>query len=255
MSGKPSDPCELLEWDTAFFGFRIARARERLLDEPRAAEIDAWCRRNQVCCIYFLACPDCADSTRVAEQHDFRLVDIRMTLERDPAVPPQAELGRTFAGEIRSARPADMPALQQIARVSHTDTRFFQDPHFAKDRSAALYETWIKVSLEGYAHAVLVAELEGCPAGYISCHLESTLHEGRIGLLGVSGETRGQGVGASLVSRALAWFCDQGVRRVLVATQGRNVRAQRLYQRCGFVTSTVDLWYHKWYGSPGAACE
>ena len=32
-----------------------------------------------------------------------------------------------------------------------------------------------------------------------------------------------------------------------VVTQGRNIAGQRLYQRCGFLTRSVELWYHKWY--------
>jgi ribosomal protein S18 acetylase RimI-like enzyme len=33
---------------------------------------------------------------------------------------------------------------------------------------------------------------------------------------------------------------------VSVVTQGRNVAAQRLYQRAGFVTASTQLWYHRW---------
>ena len=45
---------------------------------------------------------------------------------------------------------------------------------------------------------------------------------------------------------ALDWFATQGVEKVTVVTQGRNGAAQRLYQRCGFVTGSIHLWYHKW---------
>jgi dTDP-4-amino-4,6-dideoxy-D-galactose acyltransferase len=50
-----------------------------------------------------------------------------------------------------------------------------------------------------------------------------------------------------LVDQALAWFAQQKVTRVQVVTQGRNILAQRMYQRSGFVTHTVKLWYHRWF--------
>jgi RimJ/RimL family protein N-acetyltransferase len=47
---------------------------------------------------------------------------------------------------------------------------------------------------------------------------------------------------------ALQWFADQGMDSMEVVTQGRNVAAQRLYQKCGFATKEVQLWYHHWFG-------
>jgi GNAT superfamily N-acetyltransferase len=91
-----------------------------------------------------------------------------------------------------------------------------------------------------------VAELDGVPVGYISCHLNES-RACRIGLVGVSAQARGQDVGKTLVFSALDWFLTQGAQEVLVVTQGRNYAAQRLYQCCGFLTQTVQLWYHKWY--------
>ena len=77
--------------------------------------------------------------------------------------------------------------------------------------------------------------------------------QGQIGLVGVSAEARGRGVGHALVNHALDWFTRNDVEAVAVVTQGGNVAAQRLYQRCGFLTESVQLWYHKWmpYGATG----
>jgi dTDP-4-amino-4,6-dideoxy-D-galactose acyltransferase len=36
------------------------------------------------------------------------------------------------------------------------------------------------------------------------------------------------------------------MRSVTGATQGRNIVMQRLFQKCGFVTRSVELWYHRW---------
>jgi dTDP-4-amino-4,6-dideoxy-D-galactose acyltransferase len=93
---------------------------------------------------------------------------------------------------------------------------------------------------------VLVAELDKQPVGYISCHLLDQA-KGQIGLCGVSKESQGKGIGLLLVSASLRWFVDHGVQRATVVTQGRNCKAQRLYQRCGFLTQSVQLWFHKWF--------
>ena len=62
-------------------------------------------------------------------------------------------------------------------------------------------------------------------------------------------QARGQGLGGTLVAGAVSWFAGEGLATVSVVTQARNVTSQRLYQRCGFVTRSVQLYYHKWYSA------
>lgn len=240
-------PCELLQWDTAFFGFRIARVCGDVLVPERIDQIDAWCRQNGIRCLYFLARSDDATTTRLAEDNGFRLVDIRMTLACQNSGSINAARDCPGHIQVRYAHPEDVPILQAIARESYCDTRFYYDANFPRQLCELLYKTWITLSCEGYADEVLIAILDGVPVGYVSCHLDREHGAGRIGLVGVSNRVRGQGVGQMLVRSALDWFATQGVQEVTVVTQGRNCAAQRLYQRCGFWTQTVQLWYHKWY--------
>ena len=95
----------------------------------------------------------------------------------------------------------------------------------------------------------LVVESEGLEVGYVTCHLkkDAKAQQGEIGLLAIGEEARGKGFGSCLVAAALDWFGEHGARQVSVVTQGRNVAAQKLYQRSGFVTDSVALWYHKWF--------
>jgi dTDP-4-amino-4,6-dideoxy-D-galactose acyltransferase len=65
-------------------------------------------------------------------------------------------------------------------------------------------------------------------------------------LVGVSEKARGRGLGRELLINAIRWFSAEGVEVVTVVTQGRNVGAQRLYQRCGFTTRSAELWFHRW---------
>jgi dTDP-4-amino-4,6-dideoxy-D-galactose acyltransferase len=53
------------------------------------------------------------------------------------------------------------------------------------------------------------------------------------------------------MSSAIIWFAKQGAEKIGVVTQGRNVSAQRFYQRCGFVTRSVGFWFHRWYSLTG----
>jgi dTDP-4-amino-4,6-dideoxy-D-galactose acyltransferase len=244
MSG--SDVCELLAWDSEFFGLRIGRVRAGVMTRELSAAIEAEAARARLDCLYFLADADQPGSVGLAEGAGFRLVDVRVELDLHfaPAADPTPGMP-----PLRLATPADAAILRAIARVSHRDSRFYQDGNFARERCDALYETWIDRSMQGWADAVLVAEQDGVAVGYITCSRRAD-GVGQIGLLGVEGRAHGAGHGTRLVRAALDWFQAAGCPRVIVVTQGRNVAAQRLYQRGGFKTSRMQLWWHRWFGAP-----
>lgn len=232
-------PCQVLDWDTEFFGFRIAR----LTGTPRSSvEMRAvldWCTAERVRCLYYLAPSDDADVMRIADEHRFGFVDIRLTLERqiDNHVAPSSN--------VRPFRQEDLISLTAIAKSAHTDSRFYYDGGFPRQRCDELYQLWIEKSCRGFAECVLVAEEDRRAAGYITCHCEG--ETGRIGLVATADWARGAGVGQQLVRSSLEFFQRRGVKRIQVVTQGRNTSAQRLYQRCGFLTRSVELWYHRWF--------
>lgn len=238
--------CSLLDWDSAFFGVRIARLHQDTLTPDEMRTVDAWCSENNVDCLYFLARSDEPPVIRTAQAGGFDLVDVRITFSRKLSVPALVTCGSREA-IVRPVRTTDVPALQRIARHSHTDTRFYADAHFPRYLCDALYETWIARSCTDYADSVFVAELESTPVGYLTCHLDLTYQAGNIGLVGVDKPAQGLGYGQALIGQALDWFAEHGVETVSVVTQGRNVPAQRLYQKNGFLTTSVQLWYHKWY--------
>lgn len=238
--------CRLLDWDTEFFGFRIARVMPLHLTEPLMHQALDWCQRESIKCLYFLADPDHQESVTLAEQNDFNLVDIRMTFERrlnEQEIVSSAPFPEV---SVRQSQLDDLPHLAAIARNIYRDTRFYYDPLFPRERVKALYAKWIEKSCRGYADLVLVAEQNKEQVGYITCHISSR-RTGRIGLVGLHQVVQGLGVGQYLVQSALRWFTEHDVEQVEVVTQGRSLKAQRLYQRCHFITQKVQLWYHKWF--------
>ena len=240
------EPCELLAWDSEFWRRRIARVRGDHLTPARVDRIDAWCNDNRVDCVYFLGRADDPATTLAAEQVGFHFVDVRLTLEADigaatPSPPPRPGLS------IRACEPADVAVLETIARISHRDSRFYFDGRFPRERCDDLYACWIRTCCGGSAGTVLVATSEALPVGYVAISFDPGVGDGSISLLGVAEPFRGRGIGQRLVEAAREWLRERGACRVSVVTQGRNIAAQRLYQRGGFLVRSSLHWYHKWY--------
>jgi dTDP-4-amino-4,6-dideoxy-D-galactose acyltransferase len=232
-----------VDWDEAVFGVRTARL---IPTEPDAAqlrtalaEIRAWDGRVA----HLLLESGADESARAAADLGFRCVDVRVTL-RWAAGPEPAP--KATGALLRPARDADLGALERIARTSFGDSRYYRDGRYPAERCGDLYARWIRESCLGAAELVLVAEAAGSAAGFVTCHARAGGEAGSIGLFGVALEARGAGLASRLLGGAQEWFRGLPVGAVTVVTQGRNVAAQRAYQRRGFLTHAVQLWYHVW---------
>jgi dTDP-4-amino-4,6-dideoxy-D-galactose acyltransferase len=225
---------EILPWDSEFFGFGVARLYASSLTPESVSKAKQWCQANQVRCLYWLSR---ADRTEVPSA--FQLVDERVTYVWNTH-PIQSE---TTA--VRPFLPADLDSLENLARQSHRNSRFYSDPHFDKSKCDELYATWIRKSCRGWANAVWVSVVAENPVGYLTCH-RGPDGSGSIGLVAVADNARGRGLGRQLVAAAQAYFHAEGVGQVSVVTQGKNEAAQRLYEVCGFECVSREFWYHFW---------
>jgi dTDP-4-amino-4,6-dideoxy-D-galactose acyltransferase len=237
--------CQYLEWDTDFFGCRIARVVPNKLDRNDVEAVLKWCEEQKIDCLYFLADIDDDFTVRLAEENRFHFVDVRLTFEKKLSHIP-SNLKQNNDRVIRLSRSEDIIDLKTIARISYHKTRFYYDSNFPVHLVDHLYETWIEKSCNGYADIVLVAEIEQRAVGYISCHRIDQVN-GQIGLVGVHPDCKGKGIGRALVNQSLNWFAAQGNTRVRVVTQGRNYLAQKVYEICGFLTVGMQIWYHVWF--------
>jgi ribosomal protein S18 acetylase RimI-like enzyme len=247
MSGVATDDCELLPWDTEHFGVTIARARTPRLTAEATARIDAWCRERGVACLYFSCEPGDRDSVRAAEAGRFQLVDMKTTFFR--ALPAGAPVAARPAGPRRAVA-ADADWVASLARASFVDSRFYFDGGFELERCHRLYERWARKAMGDPAQAVWLAQADGRPSGFVTCEVDAAARVGSIGLIAAAPEWRGRGVGDELVGCAVGHFAGAGMNAVRVVTQARNLKAVRLYERCGFVVEDLRLVYHRWYGTP-----
>jgi len=225
-----------LEWDTQFFGVRIARLELEACSTGQWRAALDFCREQRIQCLYVLASNDI--DMQFAIDAGAKRTDLRVTLELGRRAAPAPST------RIRLAIAADIPALRTIAARSHTDSRFYADGGFARERCDELYATWIEKSVRGWADAVFTSGPVGTPLGYLSYHVREDHAE--IGLVAVAEEARGQGLGRELVEAAQLRAMPQGLP-LQVVTQGRNEAATTLYEKCGFERLRVQSWFHLWF--------
>lgn len=223
---------EILEWDSAFWGFGVGRVYEP--EDALGFALD-----NDLRLVSILVDADQPGLIQRAEDCGFRTMDIRVTLARP------VNLSMSWAPRLY--QPDDLPALVRIARESHGITRFYADPRLPDDRCDDLYESWIRQSCDGWADAVLVAAFGDGPIGYVTVHRDGK--DANIGLIAVDSRHRGRGLGKDLVRAALRHVYSELCTEMTVVTQGRNIAALRTFHACGFLTTRTEVWLHKHVGA------
>jgi dTDP-4-amino-4,6-dideoxy-D-galactose acyltransferase len=235
-AAAPKNVARFLVWDTQFFGVRIASIECETIAEEQWQGALAFCREQRIRCLYVLASTGMDQA--LAVDAGAKRTDLRVTFERMRGELPAP------GSRIRPAVEADIPALRALAARSHTDSRFYADGGFARERCDELYAIWIEKSVRGWADTVFTSGPAGAPLGYLSFHVREDHAE--IGLVAVAQAARGQGLGRELVEAALLRAVPLQLP-LRVVTQGRNEAATALYEKCGFEVLRVQSWFHLWF--------
>jgi dTDP-4-amino-4,6-dideoxy-D-galactose acyltransferase len=229
-----------LEWDSAFFGFPIARTvRGRLGPAEMDAALSA-CRERGVRCLYLLTAADDERTSMLAQERGFRLHDVRLELDCVIDDLPRMPVAAT----IRRALPEQRCALELLARERFGASRFFADPGFSDGRASDLFVAFLARGLATEDRFVLTdQDAHGLVVGL----LQPDGRAGAIELIGVTAVAEGTGLAAALIDAAHREFVAAARTHSEVVTQARNVSAQRLYQRLGYRTRRAGLWFHRWF--------
>ena len=141
----------------------------------------------------------------------------------------------------------DLDALTQLAEESKWTSRYYKDARFPKQQLPSFYSEWVSKSVSGdLDDLVFCCEINGRLAGFISVK-KLGYNFGSIGLIAVSPDFQGQGIGKVLVSHAVNFlFESRNCAAVQVVTQKDNLSACKMYESVGFVVSDDSKWLHKW---------
>ena len=226
-------------WDSKFFGRKIG---DLILRPARnSSSITHDIRLARAAGFAYLSCTverfDVA-LTQALHANGFYLADIGIIWQTLVKKTPSR---RRSAHTPRRAEEQDIPGLRKMAGTLFTHSRFYQDPFFTRTEADRLFRQWTENAVLGKAANMV---LHVPDVGFIACKL-SGRKSGEIPLVGVTRKNQGKGIGALLVSAALAWFQKNGVETVTVRTQLRNTEAMNFYRSLGFSIKSHDMVFGK----------
>jgi GNAT superfamily N-acetyltransferase len=238
--------CELLDWDSEHFGFPIARVLAGTLTSASAQAIDAWCIERGIRCLYFLADGDDPETARLAAEHGFRVVDIRVTTRRSYEGLLDLHQGPEEV-RMREATDTDLEYARRLAARAHHNSRFYFDGGFPKDRCDALYEAWVERAVRDPERELLIPVVDDEPVGYYAVAPISPDGEGHGELVAIDERHRGKGWGRAMYFGAYRRLSERGVRAQRGVHSHRSVAGIRLGERIGFILEDMQVWHHKWF--------
>lgn len=234
-------PYKKLEWDSQTFGIITGTVTRQDLDDATLRDVLQAMRAEGYRLVYFPAVRKMVGSD-LLESFDGMLADEKVTYVKSLDTPftytPDDHI-RSYDGATAS------PDLLRLAFDSGLYSRFRVDPHFTHDEYQVLYRIWIERSVRReIAHEVLVYAEGPNLLGMVT--LGEKNDRGDIGLVAVSEDARGKGIGKKLMAAAEADFRKRGYGKIQVVTQGINQPAIKLYAGSGFSLDETVYFYHFW---------
>ena len=139
---------------------------------------------------------------------------------------------------LRSAAVSDAAAMVKFLRISNEETYFMlrypEEITLTEDEETTILKNWQEQPNKLLLLALINDEIAGsCGITPIAEHLK-TKHRGRFGI-SVTQKYWGIGVGSLLVREILSFAKKNGIEQVELGVYSDNLRAQKLYERFGFI--------------------
>ena len=223
----------LLEWDTAFFGFKIGAVDVSSLSEVAVCELE----RFDLVYIF-------AQKKETKISYDLFLADEKRTYLKkiqEPLMLMDKNIFSVVPSEIADVK------LLDLTYQAGAYSRFKLDNGFPEGSFKKLYKSWINKSVSrNIAKEVLVYKTKDYEcAGLITLGLKNDKPD--IGIIAVDKAVRGIGIGSKLIHAAEWWALNkQQINEIQVVTQGANIHACKFYERQGYSLKTKLFIYHWW---------
>lgn len=234
---------QILDWDSNFFGYKIAKANASNLKRDELKNLLSRLSHLNVRLVYWFVNPKDEASNRTAKYNNGFLADDRITYKISLSnYHPEKVDYQHLKSYLH--KPLNTKLLS-LALQSGFYSRYKQDKKFVHNEFTKLYTKWLERSLNGeIAKEVIVYIDNEIEKGLVTLGVKDNY--GSIGLLAVDKNFRGRSIGKQLINATLVRFKKLGYRDVKVTTQKKNKIACKFYEKLGFVEENVQNVYHFW---------
>lgn len=220
-----------LAWDSEFFGIEVGEIEPGLADSISISGFE----------LIYCKCPNDDKPELVGYANTFSEIKIlfskpliQSNYMEDKHVIPAANMS------------FDIADLYELAYISGNFSRFKLDGRFAAGYFEKMYRAWVDNSLNGqYADQVFLYVMEGKVAGFVSYKINN--HDfATIGLISVSPEFQGQGIGKTLITAVESELVEKHVGSLRIPTQQSNQQACSVYSKLGYQIIESNRIRHYW---------
>lgn len=239
---------EILDFDSELFGFKVGKLIDNNLSPEKVEKVIQKCKYENIRCLYANLDINDFNTLATASKYNFIISDIRVNFEKNLTT-FKYSINQKFKNyEIDDKiKNVDIPYLLALSKQLSQGSRFAFDKNFPKGSAEKLYQLWMLNSInKKVVDKVFVARQmkSKIPVGFVTC--KKNINYGEIVFVAVDKKYRGKGVGSFIVDYALSYFKKMGIEIVQVVTHGKNISAQRLYQKNGFFVWSTSISFHLW---------
>lgn len=225
---------ERLDWDSSFFGYEVGKIE---VNDFAFFDFDNFIQRTKEFKLtYFF-------SKEVITLPNVPLVDRKVVLFQ-----ACTEIGEVNNIMIQSfnAEKHSFDELKELALESGIYSRFYSDKNFKNQEYQKLYTRWIENAVnDDTTFDIVIAVSNNSIIGFATLNKKNSLLAD-IGLVAVSKNSRGLGVGKQLMQEAIVRSRKAGFKEIQVVTQLNNLAAMNLYKSTNFKIKEITNIYHLW---------
>lgn len=232
---------ELLNWDSQFFGFKVARIINPNIDSKQIINNTlSALSKDKVKLIYIVLDEQNLKANLLLSEFN-RPITTNVTFKLKISETPI----ESFEGVEHYQNDKIEDELFDLAIQAGHDSRYKLDLDFEQGEFERLYRLWIENSVnKTIADFVFVYRNAGKVKGFVTLKINND--SGVIGLIAVDETTRGLGIGKKLVYKVFQTLAELNVEHCFVATQKDNLGAVKFYESLGFSVLKSEVYYHIW---------
>ena len=186
---------------------------------------------------------DSEEKIHFLEKNGFLFEDLKLTFDKILIGDESHDVNKDVI--IKEASKSDIKQVQEISKsVLPEKSRFVS---VVGDRKTSdFYAEWSAKSIaHDFDDVCYVAETHsGQIAGFITLKYIGVLYA-KIGLLAVSADFQKRSIASMLLRYCEHFLVSKGINNLSVATEGKNIAAQRFYIKNKFNISTIECWFYK----------